>query len=50
MAGSTGIGMPSRLDFHGTSPFTLEVWASQTAYTPFGEAFDHDDYVGAPPG
>jgi hypothetical protein len=41
---ASNVAMPSGLDFAGTTPFSVEVWARQTEYQGFGWAIDHQDY------
>ncbi len=43
-ADSSTVHIPAGLDFPGRAPFTLEVWAMQTATTDFGWAVDHQVY------
>ena len=42
--GTTGVTMPPGLDFAGDAPFTLELWAKQTAYLGDGLTLDHQQY------
>jgi trimeric autotransporter adhesin len=42
--GTTGITMPPGLDFSGTAPFSVELWANTTMTTSWGFAIDHNDY------
>ncbi|MDB4963587.1 MAG: domain containing protein [Myxococcales bacterium] len=40
----SSVAMPAGLEFSGTMPFSVEVWARQTAFRNFGWVIDHQDY------
>src|SRR5262249_17379936 len=41
--GTAGIQMPPSVDFAGTSPFTVELWAKQNQVDGIAFAVDHED-------
>jgi hypothetical protein len=42
--GTSSITMPSGFDFAGMVPFSVELWAKQTAYDSYGFTLDHENW------
>ncbi len=43
--GVASVTIDPSFDFSGASPFTIEVWANQTAYEGYGFTIDHEDWT-----
>jgi hypothetical protein len=42
--GTSSITMPTGLDFAGSTPFSVELWARQTRQVDYGFTLDHENY------